>query len=149
MTHPAPRAGLWRRLAALLYDRVLIASLLMVTSVITTALNRGQAITADHPLFHYYQLILVAVVVVFYGQFWMRGGQTLGMKAWRIQLRTQNGEPIGWLRVLRRCSAGLLSWLPLGLGYLWLLIDRDRLTWHDRLSGTEVVVLLPHPPKQD
>ncbi len=142
MTSSIPRAGLWRRLAALLYDSFLIVSLLLLFAGLTTLLNRGP-ITSSHPLFHFYQLMLIAVVVVFYGWFWIRSGQTLGMQAWRLQLRTCDGQAIGWYRVLRRCSAGLLSWLPLGLGYLWVVFDRDKLTWHDRLSGTEVVVLPP------
>ncbi len=142
MTTSIPRAGLWRRLAALLYDSFLIASLLFLFAAITTLLNRGPVVP-EHPLFYLYQLMLIAVVVVFYGWFWIRSGQTLGMQAWRLQLRRQDGQPLDWMDVLRRCSVGLLSWLPLGLGYLWVLVDRDTLTWHDRLSSTEVVVLPP------
>ena len=42
-----------------------------------------------------------------------------------------------------RFVAALLSWAAVGLGFLWQLWDRDRLTWHDRISGTRIV----HYPK--
>jgi len=42
---------------------------------------------------------------------------------------------------LRRLAWAVVSWLPLGLGYLWILVDPQRRAWHDRLSGTRVVVL--------
>lgn len=135
---PLPRAGLWRRIAALVYDALLIFSLLFAAAAVALVLTGGEAVAAGNPLF---QLYLITVIVLFYGWCWTHGGQTLGMKAWRLQLRSRDGRPIGWPRVLGRCAAGALSWAALGLGYLWLLFDRDRLTWHDRLSGTEIVVL--------
>ncbi len=67
---------------------------------------------------------------------WRRGGQTLGMRPWRLHLRTrEGGQPTRravWLRYL----VGTLSLLAGGLGFWWSLIDRQRLTWHDRASGT-------------
>lgn len=138
MTAPAPRAGLWRRLAALLYDALLIFSLLFAATALWLVFTGGEAVTTGNILF---QLYLGTVTILFYGWCWTHGGQTLGMKAWRLQLRALDGRPIGWPQALRRCGAGVLSWAALGLGYLWVLFDRDRLTWHDRLSGTEVVVV--------
>jgi Predicted membrane protein/domain len=67
---------------------------------------------------------------------WRRGGQTLGMRPWRLHLRTrEGGQPTRravWLRYL----VGTLSLLAGGLGFWWSLVDRQRLTWHDRASGT-------------
>jgi uncharacterized RDD family membrane protein YckC len=51
-----------------------------------------------------------------------------------------NGARLRWRDAAARLLAAVLSWLPAGMGYLWLLVDRDRLTWHDRLSRTRVVM---------
>ncbi|MGB5613384.1 MAG: RDD family protein, partial [Sedimenticolaceae bacterium] len=77
----------------------------------------------------------------FFSWFWTHGGQTLGMRAWRLKLLDSEGDPVTLKLSLIRLGAALLSALPLGLGYLWVLIDRDGLAWHDRLSRTRLVVL--------
>ena len=76
----------------------------------------------------------------FFALFWRLGGQTLGMRAWRLQARSEAG-PLSWRQAWLRSVAALLSWLPAGLGFLWSLADADRLAWHDRLSGTRLVVV--------
>jgi uncharacterized RDD family membrane protein YckC len=130
--------GLPRRLAAMFYDGLLLLALLLVTTALAVAANRGEAIPSDSWLF---PMVLVLVWAGFYVGFWSRGGQTLGMRAWRLRLVTRAGAPVGPPRALLRLAAAVLSALPLGLGYLWVLLDRDRLAWHDRLSGTRLVVL--------
>jgi uncharacterized RDD family membrane protein YckC len=79
--------------------------------------------------------------VVFYGAFWTRGGQTLGMASWRLKVEREDGARLTWADTVKRLGAAVLSWLPLGLGYFWILVDRDRRAWHDRLSRTRVVVV--------
>jgi uncharacterized RDD family membrane protein YckC len=136
-----PRAGLWRRLVALVYDALLLFGLLFTATAVLLPFTGGQAIATGN---HLYSGYLLGVVFLFYGWCWTHGGQTLGMKAWRLCARDCGGRGMGWSQAALRFAFAALSWLPLGLGYLWLLVDRDRLTWHDRLSGTEVVVL-PRP----
>ena len=92
------------------------------------------------------QAISVLTVVGFYCFFWRNGGQTLGMKAWRVRLRNRDGGDISPTAALLRCAAAVVSLLPAGLGYWWCLIDREKLYWHDRISGTELE-LLPKPEK--
>lgn len=70
---------------------------------------------------------------------WRRGGQTLGMRPWRLRVVGTDGQ-VAPARALRmRFAVGTLSLLAGGLGFWWAWIDRDRLTWHDRASGTRVV----------
>lgn len=134
-------AGLFRRLAAIFYDLLLLVSVLMLTTAALLFLTHGEAITpADSGFMAYlYRLALLAVVVLYFGVSWRRGGQTLGMQAWKIRIERSDGGALRWQDVLLRLLAALLSWLPLGLGYLWMLLDPQRLTWHDRLSRTRVV----------
>ncbi|SFX21451.1 RDD family protein [Marinospirillum alkaliphilum] len=129
-------AGLFRRLAAMVYDLFLLAALFILAGFIGVALTGGEA--NEHPLF---QLLVWTVPFLFYGFFWRRSGQTLGMLAWRIRVQTLQGGPISTTQTFLRLIGGLLSWSCLGLGYLWLKFDREQRTWPDLLSGTQVVVV--------
>ena len=133
-------AGLFRRLAALFYDVLLLAALLMFATWLVLPLTGGEAIAAESPRWWMlgYRLFLGAVIVAYFGVFWTRGGQTLGMLAWKIRVVRANGALLRWRDVVVRLAAAVLSWLPAGLGYLWVLVDRERLAWHDRLSATRV-----------
>lgn len=138
---PLRSVGLLRRLGALFYDALLITALLMVVTGLVLLLTGGRAIAVESPDWWKlgYRLLLVAVCCAYFGVFWTHGGQTLGMLAWKIRVVRDNGASLRWRDVGVRLAGALLSWLAAGLGYLWLLIDRDRLTWHDRLSATRVV----------
>lgn len=141
---PAPTpAGLLRRLGALVYDGLLLAALLMIATAFFLLFTGGEAVLArTHPWLELaYRAVLLLLIVGFNGVFWTRGGQTLGMAAWRLRVERDDGALLTWPDAVRRLAACVLSWLPLGLGYLWLLVDPGRRTWHDRLSRTRVVLL--------
>jgi uncharacterized RDD family membrane protein YckC len=63
------------------------------------------------------------------------------MASWRLRVEREDGALLTWGDTVKRLAAALLSWLPLGLGYFWILFDREGRAWHDRLSRTRVVVL--------
>ncbi len=138
---PVP-AGLFRRLAALLYDALLILALWMIVTAVFLPFTGGEAVrwSASPPLFVTHKLVMALVVVGFYGVFWTRQGHTLGMSAWRLRVSRLDGGLPTWGDTLRRIGAGVLSWLAVGLGWLWCLFDRERRTWHDLLSQTRVTV---------
>jgi uncharacterized RDD family membrane protein YckC len=129
-------ASLFRRLAALVYDALLLAALIFLFALAVVLARGGRAIG---PGTIWFEACLVALAFAFCGLFWTRGGQTLGMHAWNIRLVTADGRQVGWARAAARFFAAWLSMLPAGLGYWWALVDRERLSWHDRLSGTRVV----------
>ncbi len=137
-SEPTSNAGVWRRLAAFVYDLLLVVATWMLTTLILVVLRGGQAISPGAPG---YQLLLLGVAAAFFVSCWIRGGQTLGMRAWRIRLERRSGEPVDLRTGMLRFAAGLLSVISCGAGLLWLWIDREALTWHDRLAGTRVVVL--------
>ncbi len=140
---PPERAGLPRRLAAMLYDSLLLLALLMVTSALFLLLTGGEAIDPrTHPALELaYRLVLVALIVGFFGVSWTRRGQTLGMATWRLRVEREDGRPLTWGDALRRLGWALVSLLPAGLGFAWVLVDPERRAWHDRLSRTRVVVV--------
>jgi uncharacterized RDD family membrane protein YckC len=94
-----------------------------------------------------FQTYLLGVMLVFFSWFWLHGGQTLGMRAWRLRVVSRDGAPLRARQALARFGWALPSLLCFGLGLLWVLVDKERLAWHDRLSGTRLV-LLPKPPKR-
>jgi len=134
--------ALWRRLAAIVYDTFLLVALLVLAAalvVVPLGLGLGIEVDAHHPLFRFY--LFGVVPMLFFCGFWIRGGQTLGMRAWRIRVVTAEGNPLTLGATLLRLVAAVLSWAVLGGGFLWSLVDREGLTWHDRLSGTRLVML--------
>lgn len=73
---------------------------------------------------------------------WRRGGQTLGMRPWRLKVvSAHDASAPGWRALWIRYAVGTVSLLLGGLGFWWAWFDRDRLTWHDRASGTRMVRL--------
>jgi uncharacterized RDD family membrane protein YckC len=130
-----PVAGLSRRIAAMLYDWLLLAGLLLVFTLLAVMLRGGAAIP---PGTIWFELSLLLVVVAFFCFFWTRG-QTLGMRAWKLRIERRDGGPVSLRAALARLGAAVLSLLPLGLGFVWCVVDREGSSWHDRLSGTRIV----------
>lgn len=133
-----PRCTLLRRLAAILYDSLLLGAVLLLASLIALPLLGDEPSRAALLLFRIY---LVLMLFIFFAWFWTHGGQTLGMRAWRIRLQSRGGGPITLWQALLRFLVAALSWLACGLGFLWSLFDREHLTWHDRYSMSELVVV--------
>jgi uncharacterized RDD family membrane protein YckC len=133
--------GLLRRFGAILYDTLLLLALLFLVTIPFIAARGGEPVEADENLL--YQLVLVSVVFFFFTVFWSRSGRTLGMQSWGLQLEMPDRKVPTFSAATVRFFAAMLSWLALGLGFLWQLWDKDKLTWHDRLSGTRLV----HYPK--
>ncbi|MCH7829711.1 MAG: RDD family protein [Proteobacteria bacterium] len=129
--------GLGRRVAAMLYDGLLVMALLFLVTLPFIAMGGGEPVEAgENPL---YRVILALVVYGFFVGFWARSGRTLGMQSWRLQLQTLEGGKPTLGAVTIRFFAALISWPPLALGFLWQLWDKDKLTWHDRISKTKLV----------
>jgi uncharacterized RDD family membrane protein YckC len=137
-------AGLGKRLLAIIYDLFLLAALLFVAEILPVVLNHGIAISRDNGLLVFYvihPLYLLIVCFGFLGWFWTHGGQTLGMKTWRLKIVSLQGGAISWRQAGLRYVSALLSWLCAGLGFAWSLFDKDKRCWHDRVSATKMVCI--------
>ena len=143
---PEPKpASLFKRLAALFYDSLLLLALWFIGIALLLPLTGGTAFSANNPLITTY---LLFISFFFYGWFWMHGGQTLGMRAWKLRLHNLRPGPLSWWQVLLRFMVAIPSGLLFGLGYLWQLVDRKSLSWHDRYSETTIVQLTENPDKR-
>lgn len=134
----APPAGLFRRVAAGLYDSLLVIALFVIPTAIVLAIRGGEPIPPGNGLL---QLLLLATAGLFFVWFWTHGGQTLGMRAWRLRVEQLSGEPVTLRAAAIRFFVGIVSLGALGLGVMWILVDRDKRAWHDLAAGTRVVVL--------
>jgi uncharacterized RDD family membrane protein YckC len=145
---PIPAApSLVRRLAAMLYDGLLLVALWFVAAALLLAVSGGHMADPDRPLWLLYTLraSLLLVTFMFFAGFWTHGGQTLGMRAWRLKLTSASGDPVNWKQALLRFAAAIPSVGALGLGLFWMLLDQEHCAVHDRLSGTRLVLLAKNP----
>jgi uncharacterized RDD family membrane protein YckC len=128
-----PRAGFWARFAALLVD-----SLVLFAVYIAAYLILGDSLAA---------LLSIALPFAYYGYFeGSASGQTLGKRALSIRVIDFNtGGPIGFGRGLLRYLGKIISGIPFALGYLWMLWDREKQTWHDKIATTVVVPTSAYP----
>lgn len=139
-------AALWKRLFATIYDFMILVAIsflygAIVTLISTTLLGNEAIEYKPNASGLLVQAGWIATMLGFYCFFWLRVGQTVAMKAWRLKLVTQDGSSLTFKHCIIRCFAGFFSFALGGLGYFWQLLDRDNLALPDRISGTRVVQL--------
>lgn len=140
MTSPLPAAPLWRRLLAFTYDLLALIGLWVFLGLIAVALNGGDAITGWQRLLLLYPALWLATGAYF-ALSWHFGGQTLGMRPWRLRACSSDGTTLSHGHAWLRYVCGWLSALPAGAGMLLCLIDPGKRALHDRLAGTRVDLL--------
>jgi len=148
-----------RRLAAFVYEGVLLFGVTMVAGYLYSSLTQQRhALQGKAGL----QAFLFVVLAIYFTWFWSRGGQTVAMKAWHIRLVTADGRPVPQWRALMRYLLSWLWFLPAwaathlaglqgvgaisGLTILGVLayaslawLRPDRQFWHDAVCGTRLV----------
>ncbi len=148
------------RLTALFYDLLTSLAIVLVVGLLAQLATGGQLIAVRDGHAHspaWYPLLQLTALAAYFVWSWMRGGQTLGARAWRMRVVADSGRVTLW-RALARCAVAASPLLLLGLGPLleprWLLAgmllawsadyaaalrESDRRTLHDRLSGTRLL----------
>ena len=138
-----PSAGFIPRIAAMGYDTLMLFAIWMLVAAIHAAIlgepGQGDANRLQFTLFP----AIVCSTFLFYFWFWTHGGQTLGMKAWRIKVVHENldDSPVKLLQCVIRMVVGSLSFSCFLLGYLWVYLNSNRDTWHDTASKTRTIRL--------
>jgi uncharacterized RDD family membrane protein YckC len=129
----AATPGLVRRLASMLYEAILLFAVAFLAAWVFFFASGGRDATAGS-MRHLLQLCIGLFFAAYFLWSWLRGGQTLAMKAWRIRLI--DVTPASAL--LRLILAALL--VPSGISLIWALFDRDRQFLHDRLARSRLVL---------
>ena len=127
--------GFVRRTLVMLYDAVVILALMMFATGLVLLVHPA-TVTAGKDF--WYTLYLLIVWFLYLAWCWQHGGLTLGMRAWRVRLVSDNAQPVGWVQSGLRFGASFVSALPLGAGYIWSLFDRERRAWHDHWSRSRL-----------
>lgn len=122
------------------YDSLLLLAVLLVTIALLLMLFQGH-FTYHNPWF---RTLMFLLCFVFYAWFWMHG-QTLGMKTWKLRVQQRDGRPITAWQALLRFMLAIPSIGLGGLGLFWMLVDRERMTLYDRLSGSVIVLTTRKP----
>lgn len=130
-------ASLKRRLACLLYESLVVFSILLIGFLLPQVVLSGFGMVFTPRLLWAHILILL---MIYFMWCWLNGGQTLPMKTWKIQLVGRDGKRIRPTQALLRYLAAWPSTLLL-IGLLWALFDKEHLFLHDRIAGTRLISL--------
>ena len=146
--------SIFRRFTAMIYDTLLLAACLLAGSAIINILavlsaEKGTIIEGKIALNDQWQLVLFIfsafIYWAFFCYFWVKSGQTLGMQTWRMRIDNlkpgQENVRITYTQASIRLVAAFFSFACFGLGYFWCLIDKNKQTWHDKLSNSQLVLL--------
>jgi uncharacterized RDD family membrane protein YckC len=130
-----PRAGFWIRFGAYLLDGIILGIPFVILIVIAAAADSGALLAIVYLL---YLIASIAYPVYFEGG---PTGATPGKRICKIRVYDFRGgaAQIGYGRAFIRWLMKIVSGIPLYLGYLWMLWDREKQTWQDKVAGTVVV----------
>jgi uncharacterized RDD family membrane protein YckC len=131
-----PYASFIRRLGALFYDSLIVLALLIFSTWLLLPFTAGEPIGPGQ---FFYQVYLLLIVDGYYVVFWVMGGQTVGMRAWKIKLVSEDGAALSWRQAIVRLLWAVLTLLPAGIGLWAALFDTEGRAWYDRLAGTKMV----------
>lgn len=131
-----PLAGLARRLMSALYEALLLTAVILAGAFPFVLASQSLDPALARPLLQLYLLLLAAAYFIWQ---WLRGGQTLPMKTWRIRVVTREGAPLTLSHGIRRFLCALAGGALFGAGFLWAFVDPERQFLHDRLAGTRLV----------
>ena len=130
---PAPLPA---RFAVMIYESLLVTAVVFVASfIVIPVVGEMQAPWQRH----LFQVYLLGILFAYFSAFWLRSGQTLAMKTWRIRLVQQNGCTLTFRQAVLRFVLALLGLLLAGTGFWWAFFDRDKQFLHDRLVGTRLI----------
>lgn len=137
-TFTEEKCKLIRRLGIILYETLLLISVLLFATIPVLFVTKGEAVSSEDVRF---QLYCFSILLIYFIFPWCRSGQTLAMQTWRVILVQRDGSKITIKQAFIRFFVAIISWAVLGLGFIWSLIDKEKRTWHDILSGTKLVKL--------
>ncbi|MDG2091421.1 MAG: RDD family protein [Gammaproteobacteria bacterium] len=140
-------ASLWRRLAAIVYDSIVMLAIWIVVGFFVLSsfgIEQAQMVENDRVVMDpYYRITLFTSMLVsaylFFAWFWTHSGQTLGMQAWKLRVQNTDASAISYKQSLIRFVVAPLSFILLGAGYFYMFFNTEKLTLPDLLSHSVVL----------
>lgn len=137
MTYQQTPPSIFKRLAVIVYDLLLLIAVFFAATLALLPFQKDNLFEPNSWMFSVYLLL---VSFLFYGWFWTRSGQTLGLLAWKLQIVNQDGGRISWKQAFIRFVIAILSWGLCGAGILWMMFNKERLMWHDIASKSHMTI---------
>lgn len=134
------KTPVWKLFAAFLYDIFPVLGIFLLTSLLVLLFRNGVEVERFSPWFIF---ILVAELGFYYIYSWKKGGQTLGMRAWKFKIipNRANQRTISWHQASTRFVVGIFSTLLIGAGFFWKLLSKDNQSWMDLVSNSKTIML--------
>lgn len=131
----------FRRIAIMVYEFLLLIALLgCATFVFLIIVGDSTQGFKRHLL----QFILWLIAGFYFVISWMKVGQTLAMKTWKVKVQSTDGHLLSLNRAVSRYFLASLSVVLFGAGFVWALFDREGLYLHDRLIGSHLILVNQH-----
>jgi uncharacterized RDD family membrane protein YckC len=149
-------AGFISRAAAFIFDLIIIAVITALTTMVLGLLvdffraTLFSRLVQDTKFADFYDLVgkiinfamSTVLVLLYFAICWSLVGFTPGMFLTGLRIARKNGELPGFFRSLARILLFTLSALVFFIGFLWVIVDRRRQAWHDKIVGTYVVYMV-------
>jgi uncharacterized RDD family membrane protein YckC len=126
--------SIWRRIASIIYDALLVLAILIVMSIPFFSFN----VEENNLLKITMQVYFYFIIQYFFVWFWVNNEGTLGMKTWKIKIVCNNGEKISYKKAIIRFNIAIISILFFGLGFLISFYRKDKKCLHDIISKTSL-----------
>ncbi len=129
-------AGFFKRIFSLVYDSLAILGIIFSLTLLLVIFNGGTPVAGE--VADFIQLLITVLSgPIFYSYFWLvNDGQTLGMQAWKIKLISE--ERLSLRICLLRCAFSTFSFLFFGLGYLYILLNKEKKSLSDVVTNTRI-----------
>ena len=131
--------GFFRLAASIFYDALLLTAVLFFATLPLILIPEDIQSVPVVEIMKIFWYLLVSYI--YFAGFWLKGGQTPGMKTWKITLVDMQGRKLSIKQVTVRFFSAILSWALAGLGYLWMIVDRNHFSLHDHLSGSRLLLV--------
>jgi uncharacterized RDD family membrane protein YckC len=133
---PTTLPGIRRRLVCLLYESLVVFSILLIGFLLPQIVLSGFHLELSPRMLWLHVLLLLLAYFVWC---WLNGGQTLPMKTWKLRIMSAEGTALRPLQAVLRYLCAWPSILLFGVGIFWALFDKDGQFLHDRVAGTRIV----------
>lgn len=130
-----------RLFLSIIYDTIILMALIFIAAQWFPLIPDHLQQRIDVTVFK--QTYIITICFLYFALSWRHGGQTIGMKSWRIKCVDENdiSQAISWKQSMIRFCVAIISWLVVGLGFIWLYLNSQNRTWHDMASSTQLIIL--------